>query len=151
MLLVSGFVVKPKENVVGIVNLVLLVALGLLGVASYLRSRNPQADGPLAQLEGVGGWIGLVGVVIGVVRIVQWILAISLLGSAPVLMAIWLISGIAIAALGLILAMPVLKSLIGTNPFTLKLEALAAQLSGFKVVLGAICLGLAVLSLVFMF
>ena len=38
-----------------IVSLLLLIALGLLGIASWLRQRKPDASGPLAQLEGIGG------------------------------------------------------------------------------------------------
>lgn len=133
-----------------ILNLILLIALGLLGIASFIRSRNPHAAGPLAQLESVGGWIGLVGLVLGVVAIVRWILAINLLSVAPVTMIIALATALVITALSLILAMPILKSLVGANPFTLKLEALAGQLGAYKVILGAICLGLAVYSIVLM-
>jgi hypothetical protein len=136
---------------VGILNLVLLVALGLLGIASFIRSRNPQAEGPLAQLEAVGGWIGLVGLILGLLAIVQLILNLGVLMAVPVHFIFALAIALAITALSLILAMPMLKTLIGANPFTLKLEALAAQLSGFKVILGGICLALAVYSLVMMF
>lgn len=135
----------------GILNLVLLVALGLLGIASFIRSRNPQAAGPLAQLESIGGWIGLVGLVLGVLAIVQLILNIGVLMAVPITFILVLATAVAITALSLILAMPTLKTLLGASPFTLKLEALAAQLAGFKVILGAVCLGLAVWSLIVMF
>jgi hypothetical protein len=131
-----------------IFGLVMLIALGLLGVASWLRQRNPQAAGPLAQLEGVAGWIGLVGLVWGVFMLIQWISAIGALAAAPVMMIIALASAVSITALSLILAMPTVKTLAGSNGFTVKLEQTAAKLGPFKVILGAVCLGLAVVGLV---
>lgn len=134
----------------GIVSLVLLVALGLLGIASWLRQRKPDAAGPLAQLEGVGGWVGLVGLVWGVVALLQWVLAIGAMASAPLTMAVALASALAITALSLILAMPTVKALAGSNAFTRNLEQTAAKFGPFKVILGAVCLGLAAWSLVMM-
>lgn len=134
----------------GIVSLVLLVALGLLGIASWLRQRKPDAAGPLAQLEGIGGWVGLVGLVWGVVAMLQWVLAIGALASAPLLMIMALASALAITALSLILAMPTVTSLAGSNAFTRNLERSAAKFGPFKVILGAVCLGLAAWSLVMM-
>ncbi len=132
----------------GIVGLIMLIALGLLGIASWLRQRKPEAAGPLAQLESVGGWIGLVGLVWGVFMLIQWIGAIGALAAAPLMMAIALASAISITALSLILAMPTVKTLAGSNGFTVKLEQTAAKLGPFKVFLGTVCLGLAVFSLV---
>lgn len=131
-----------------IVGLVMLIALGLLGIASWLRQRKPEASGPLAQLESVGGWIGLVGLVWGVLMLVQWISAIGALSAAPVMMIIALASALSITALSLILAMPTVKTLAGSNGFTVKMEQTAVKLGPFKVILGAVCLGLAVWSLV---
>ncbi|MGE4072853.1 MAG: hypothetical protein AB7E72_16925 [Lysobacterales bacterium] len=126
----------------------MLIALGLLGIASWLRQRQPKAAGPLAQLESVGGWIGLVGLIWGLFMLIRWISAIGALAAAPVMMIIALASAVSITALSLILAMPTVKTLAGSNDFTRKLEQSAAKLGPFKVVLGAVCLGLAVVSLV---
>lgn len=133
-----------------IVSLLLLIALGLLGIASWLRQRKPDAAGPLAQLEGIGGWVGLVGLVWGVVLLVNWVLAIGALAAAPLMMIIALASALTITALSLILAMPTVKSLAGSNDFTRKLDQTAVKFGPFKVILGAICLGLAAWSLVMM-
>ncbi len=68
-----------------IVGLLMLVALGVLGVASWLKSKKPEAAGPLAQLEGVSGWVGLVGLVWGVFGLIQWIGAMGAISVAPVM------------------------------------------------------------------
>ena len=133
-----------------IVSLLLLIALGLLGIASWLRQRKPDAAGPLAQLEGIGGWVGLVGLVWGVVLLVHSWLAIGALAAAPLMLLIALASALTITALSLILAMPTVKTLAGSNDFTRKLDQTAVKFGPFKVILGAICLGLAAWSLVMM-
>ena len=132
----------------GVFGLIMLVALGILGIASWLRQRQPQASGPLAQLESIGGWVGLIGLIWGLLMLVRWVLAIGALTAAPMMMIIALASALAITALSLILAMPTVKTLAGRNNFTRNLERSAAKLGPFKVILGAVCLGLAVIGLV---
>lgn len=126
-----------------IVSLLLLIALGLLGIASWLRQRKPDSVGPLAQLEGIAGWVGLVGLIWGVLLLVNWVLSIGAMAAAPLMMIIALASAFTITALSLILAMPVVKTIAGSNDFTRKLEQTAAKFGPFKVILGAVCLGLA--------
>ena len=133
-----------------IVSLLLLIALGLLGIASWLRQRKPDASGPLAQLEGIGGWVGLAGLVWGVLLLVNWVLSIGAMAVAPLMMIIALASAMVITTLSLILAMPMVKTLAGSNGFTRSLERTATTLGPFKVILGAVCLGLAAWTLVMM-
>ena len=45
--------------------LLVLIALGLLGVASWLAARQPSMGGALKQLQGIEGWVGVVGLVWG--------------------------------------------------------------------------------------
>mgnify|MGYP001256805853 CR=1 FL=1 len=130
------------------ISLLMLVLLGLLGIASRLRQRVPAAAGPLTQLEGVGGWIGLVGLIWGIWSLVLWISAIGFLSSAPLMMITGLLSTLVIIALSLILAIPVIKSLAGKGGFSSTLEQSAAKLEPFKNILGAVCLALAALTLI---
>ena len=132
----------------GAFGLIMLIALGLLGIASWLRQRQPQVSGPLAQLESIGGWVGLIGLIWGLLMLIRWVLAIDALAAAPMMMIIALASALSITALSLILAMPTVKTLAGRNNFTRNLERSAAKLGPFKVILGAVCLGLAVIGLV---
>jgi hypothetical protein len=131
-----------------IVSFLLLIALGLLGIASWLRQRTPGAAGPLAQLESIGGWVGVVGLVWGLWTLIMWISAIGILASAPLMMIMGLVSVLVMLALSLILAMPLVKKLAGSNGFTNNLEQTAAKAGPFKVILGAVCLAMAVWTLV---
>jgi hypothetical protein len=131
-----------------LIGLIVLIALGLLGIASSLRASQPQLAGPLKQLESIEGWVGVVGLVWGLIGLLQWLLAIGLLAVAPLTMLIGLASLLVIIALSLILAMPLLKTLMGANAATSAMSDTAKRLAPFKVILGAICLAFALYTIV---
>lgn len=132
------------------VSLILLILLGVLGIAGWLKSRRPEVGAQLGQLQAVEGWIGLIGLIWGLVLLIRWITALQYIGYAPGVMVVALVSALVIAALSLILSLPLLRSLIGENAFTKKLGELTAKMQPFKVGLGAACLVLALYSLVIM-
>jgi hypothetical protein len=130
-----------------LLDLILLILLGILGIASWLRGRQPQLGSQLGALEGVSGWIGLAGLVWGIILLLRWISAIGVFSFAPGAMLIALFVALVICALSLILALPVLRSLFGSNDFTNKMSDLASKLGPYKVGLGFACLVLALYSL----
>jgi len=130
-----------------IIGLLVLIALGLLGVASWLAARQPSMSGPLKQLQGIEGWVGVVGLVWGLVGLLNWIRALSLFSVAPVMMLVGLASILVILALSLILALPLLKSWMRGGA-TGSLDDLAARLAPYKLVLGFLCLAFAAYTLV---
>ncbi|MGA9341882.1 MAG: hypothetical protein WBV61_06060 [Rhodanobacteraceae bacterium] len=130
-----------------LLSLILLILLGLLGISSWLKIRRPGVDDHLRPLESVEGWIGLIGLIWGLFLLLRWIAGLGALRFAPGLMLLALITALVIAATGLIIAMPLLRSLIGSNRFTGSLEELTAKLMPYKVGLGFACLALALYSL----
>lgn len=46
-----------------LVNLALLIVLGVLGIASWIKSRQPNLGTQLGKLEAFEGWIGIAGLV----------------------------------------------------------------------------------------
>jgi hypothetical protein len=130
-----------------IVSLLLLIVLGVLGIASAVRGKRPELDGALRQLEGVEAWIGVVGFAWALLGIVQWVLAIGALAAAPVAMLIGLASLAVILALSLLLALPLLRGWVGAAQGA-KLAEASAKLAPFKTTLGALCLVSAAYSLV---
>jgi uncharacterized membrane protein YhaH (DUF805 family) len=56
-----------------ILNIVVLIVLGMLGIAALLRTRRPELDGPVKKLEAVEGWVGIVGLIWGVLSLLQWL------------------------------------------------------------------------------
>ena len=131
-----------------LLDLILLVLLGILGITSWLRTSQPKVAVQLKPLEDLGGWIGLIGLVWGVILLLRWISAIGAFSFAPGMMLIALAVALVITALSLILALPTLRTLLGSNDFTNKMSELAGKLGPYKVGLGFACLILAVYSLV---
>lgn len=131
-----------------LINLILLILLGLLGISPWLKAQQPATRDFLTKLESVEGWIGIAGLVWGVVMLLQWLsVASSLFQYAPGLGLIGLATILIILALSLILAVSQLRSLFGSNDFTNKLAGFTAKLAPFRIGLGFACLVLAVYTL----
>ena len=130
-----------------LLDVVLLVLLGVLGIASWLKSNQPKVAGQLGPIEGVAGWIGLIGLIWGIVLLLRWISALGVFTFAPGAMLIALAVALVILSLSLILALPTLRSLFGSNGFTNSMSDLAAKLGPYKVGLGFACLVLALYTL----
>ncbi len=124
-------------------SLILLILLGVLGIASWLKGRQPRLGGTLGQLETAQGWVGLIGLIWGVVLLLRWLSTLSLFGVAPGFVLIALATALVITALSLILALPQMKTLFGSNGFTNTLGNIATKLAPFKIGLGFACLILA--------
>jgi len=131
-----------------LIDLLLLILLGILGIASWLKSSQPKIGGQLAPLESISGWVGLVGLIWGIILLLRWIAALGAFSFAPGMMLIALVVALVISALSLILALPTLRTLLGSNDFTNKMADLAGKLGPYKVGLGFACLILALYSLV---
>lgn len=130
-----------------LLTLVLLVLLGLLGVAPWLKQRQPSAEAPLNQLIAIEGWIGLAGLIWGIFLLLRWVSAINVLQYAVGVMLLALVSALIIAALSLILSLPLIRALIGENSFTTSLSNFTAKLVPYRIGLGAACLALAIYTL----
>lgn len=134
-----------------LLDLILLILLGILGIAAWLKTQQPKLGAQLGPLESVSGWIGLVGLIWGIVLLLRWIAAIGAFSFAPGTMLIALVVALVISALSLILALPVLRNLLGSNDFTNRIADLAGKLGPYKVGLGFACLVLALYSVVIRF
>lgn len=134
-------------NLSFLVTLTMLVLLGILGIASWLKTRQPNLSDGLGKLESVEGIIGLIGLIWGIVLLLEWISGIGAFRYVPGVMLILLVEALAIAGLSLILALPQLKSMLGSSDFTNKLADLTGKLAPHKMVLGIVCLVLALYAL----
>jgi hypothetical protein len=147
--LIEDDLIAEGERSMWLLNLILLILLGVLGIASWLKSRQPNLNEQLGKLEAVEGWIGLAGLVWGIVMLLQWLsVASSIFRYAPGFGLIGLITILIILALSLILGLPQLRTLVGSNDFTNKLAQLTGKLGPYKVGLGFACLVLALYTLI---
>src|SRR5262249_19087102 len=122
----------------------------ILGIASWLKTRQPNLNAQLGKLESFEGWIGLVGLVWGLIMLLRWLQALGYLSYAPGYALVGLAAALVVIALSLILSLPVLKNLFGANNFTNKLGDLAGKLGPYKIGLGFACLVLALYMLLTM-
>lgn len=128
------------------VTLILLILLGVLGIAGWLKARRPDVGQHLQPIEQFEGWIGAAGLVWGLLLLLRWLSAIGMmhLGGAALIL---LLTALIVLALSLILAMPLLRSMFGNGNFIAKLAQLVDRLLPYKVGLGFACLVLALYSL----
>lgn len=125
---------------------VLLVLLGVLGIAPWLKARRPDTGRHLQALEQFEGWIGAAGLVWGLLLLLRWLSAIGLMVGAAGAMLVMLLTALVVIALSLILALPLLRSMFGEGSFMAKVSGLTERLLPYKIGLGFACLVLALYS-----
>jgi hypothetical protein len=130
-----------------LLTLILLVLLGLLGISGWLKTRRPDIGRHLQPIEQFEGWIGVAGVVWGILLLLRWLAGIGILRFAGGGMLVMLLTALVVLSLSLILALPILRSLFGEGAFMGKVAQLVDRLLPYKVGLGFACLVLALYTL----
>jgi hypothetical protein len=130
-----------------LVTLALLILLGILGIAGWLKAKRPESARHLQAIEQFEGWIGGAGLVWGILILLRWISALGAIGYAVGPMIVTLLTALVVIALSLILALPLLQSIFGSGGAMTKVTALAGRLAPYKLGLGFGCLVLALYSL----
>ncbi len=120
---------------------IVLIVLGLLGISAWLKNQQPKVSDHIGKLESFEGWIGIAGLVWGIVLLLQW-LSLGLRYSAGMSL-VALIIVLAILGMSLILAMGKLRVLFGSNAFMDKLGGFTAKLAPYRLGFGFTCLFLA--------
>ena len=131
-----------------LITLALLILLGVLGIAGWLKARRPETASHLQPIEQFEGWIGGAGLVWGILLLLRWISAIGALSVAGGAMLVLLLTALVVLALSLILALPLLRSIFGGGDFIGKVSRLTDTLLPYKIGLGFACLVLALFMLV---
>jgi len=130
-----------------LLTLILLVLLGLLGISDWLKAKRPDIARHLQPIEQFEGWIGVAGVVWGILLLLRWLAGIGVLRFAGGGMLVMLLTALVVFALSLILGLPILRSLFGEGAFMAKVAQLVDRLLPYKVGLGFACLVLALYTL----
>jgi hypothetical protein len=130
-----------------LVTIVLLILLGILGIAGWLKSRRPDTASHLQPIEQFEGWIGGAGLVWGILILLRWLSALGAFGYAAGSMVVTLLTALVVISLSLILARPLLESIFGAGDFMRKVSQLTDRLLPYKLGLGFGCLVLALYSL----
>lgn len=130
-----------------LLTLILLVLLGLLGISGWLKARRPDVGRHLQPIEQFEGWIGVAGVVWGILLLLRWLAGIGMLRFAGGGMLVLLLTALVVLSLSLILALPILRSLFGEGAFMAKVAQLVDRLLPYRIGLGFACLVLALYTL----
>lgn len=130
-----------------LLTVLLLILLGLLGIAQWLKSRRPEAGNHLQPLEQFEASIGAAGLVWGLLLLLRWLSKLGVMHTAGA-MLVTLLTALVMIALSLILALPLLRSLFGEGDFMAKTSSLVDRLLPYKIGLGFACFVLALYALV---
>lgn len=126
---------------------VLLILLGLLGIAGWLKAQRPDAGRRLQPIEQFEGWIGAAGLVWGLLLLLHWLSALGMMYSSGA-MLVTLLTALVMIALSLILALPLLRSMFGSGDFMTRVARVGDRVLPYKIGLGFACFVLALYSLV---
>jgi hypothetical protein len=121
-----------------------LVVLGVLGAASLIVARRPDAKDAIAKLAPYQGWIGAISALWGVWGLVSSVLTITWLTAAPILWITNLACAIVLASLGLLLGVGVMKTFIKDPTAQAKMDETITKLSPYQGTLGLVGIGLGI-------
>ena len=133
----------------GLVNGIWLIVLGLLGAASLVIAKRPDAKKLIEKLTPFQGWIGAVSAIWGVWIIIQSILNLNWLTQVPVWWATFLGMGVVLFSLGLLLGVGMIKTFVKQPQAVKKMDQLIVKLSPFQGTFGLISIGLGVWAIVY--
>lgn len=131
-----------------LLTIVLLILLGVLGIAGWLKAKRPDAERHLQPIEPFEGWIGVAGLVWGILLLLRWLSALGAVQFAAGGTVVALLKALVIIALSLILALPLLHTLFGSGNFMAKVAQMTERLQPYKIGLGFACLVLALYTLI---
>lgn len=128
----------------GIVNGLWLVVLGVLGAASLIIARRPDARDAIAKLAPYQGWIGAISALWGVWGVISSVLSIGWMTLFPIYWFTFLANSLLSVALGLLLGIGVLKTFIKDPTAQAKMDQTIAKLAPYQGTLGLVAIGVGV-------
>ena len=132
----------------GLISGIWLVVLGVLGAASLIIAKKPDARELIGKIAPYQGWIGAVSTLWGLWGILRAVLNIGWLARQPIYWVTFLGSGALQAALGLLLGVGILKSFIKSPEANEKMDITITKLTPYQGTLGLVAVGLGLWSIV---
>ena len=124
--------------------IVILLLLGVLGAASLIVSKKPNAKEAIAKLAPYQGWIGVVGFIWGVWDLIQLITHLGLVTRFPILLITMIAVVVCEIFLGFLLGLGVMKTFIKSPDAQAKLDDRAARMAPKQGFFGLLSLGVGV-------
>lgn len=128
----------------GFVSGLWLIVLGVLGAASLIVARRPDAAEMIGKLAPYQGWIGAVSALWGVWGIISSVLSMAWIATWPIYWFTFLASAVLQACLGLLLGVGVMKTFIKDETARAKMDQTITKLSPFQGTLGLAAIGVGI-------
>jgi len=125
----------------GLVNGIWLVVLGVLGAASLIIAKKPDAKELIDKLAPYQGWIGAISAIWGAWGIISAVLTIGWLSTVPILWVTYLANAVLLLCLGLLLGVGVMKTFVKDEAAVAKLDTTIAKLAPKQGMLGLVAIG----------
>ena len=127
-----------------ILNGLWLIVLGVLGAASLIIAKKPDAKEMIGKLAPYQGWIGVISAFWGAVGVVFSVLGIGLLALSPIRWVTSLATSVVLLGLGILLGVGVMKTFIKNPQAQEKLDATALKLAPYQGTMGLVGIGLGI-------
>ena len=128
----------------GLISGLWLAVLGVLGAASLIIAKKPDARELIGKLAPYQGWIGAVSALWGAWGIISALLSLSWLAHWPIYWVTFLADSVLQLSLGLLLGVGVLKSFIKDPTANRGLDQTITKIAPFQGTLGLMAIGLGV-------
>ena len=123
---------------------VMLLLIGVLGAASLIVAKRPDAKEAIAKMQVYQGWIGVVAFCWGVWGVISAILSLGMLKWAMILWVTSLAASVIMVVLGLLLGLGVMKTFVKNEEARRQLDERAARLAPKQGTFGIIAIALGV-------
>ena len=125
-----------------------LLVLGILGAASLIIARKPDAKQLIDKLTPYQGWIGAVGALTGIYYTLMAVLNMGMLAHWPIRWITWMATAVVMALLGFLLGVGTLKTFIKDPTANAKMDQTITKLAPYQGTLGLISIGLGIWGIV---
>lgn len=123
------------------VNGVWLIVLGILGAASIIIAKKPEAKEIIAKLAPYQGWIGVVSALWGTWGVISALLNLGWLAHWPIYWVTWLSDSLLLFALGAVLGVGTFKMFVKNPEANRRMDQLLEKLLPYQGKLGLTAIG----------
>jgi hypothetical protein len=125
------------------VNGVWLIVLGILGAASIIIAKKPEAKEIISKLAPYQGWIGVISALWGIWGGISAVLNLGWMAHWPIYWITWLIDSLLLFSLGAVLGVGTFKTFIKNPEANKRMDQLLEKLLPYqgKLGLAAIAVG----------
>ncbi len=124
-----------------------LIVLGILGAASLIIAKRPDAKQLIDKIVPYQGWFGAASVFYGIWDIISAVLNMGMMSAGVIWLVwwiLWLAAGLLQVSLGLLLGVGVMKTFVKDDAAKAKMDQTALKLAPFQGTLGIISIAVGI-------